>query len=113
MSDITRKYKVDKYKSVNSRYKDLWRIEDSEGNIYIETSESFSIPEKSDDYYFVVTPKYENRLDLVSHKYYQTPLLWWVIAEASNIFNPLSVPCGTTLRIPSKSSLYGYGGKLL
>lgn len=110
---VDRKYQVDKYDDASSRYKYMWRIEDKQGNIYQETSDKITIPISSGDQYCEVTPEVEGRLDLISHQYYGTPLLWWVIAEASNIFNPLEIPVGTVLRIPPRSTLYNVGGVVL
>lgn len=111
---------VDRYKEKpktsvllsTSRYKDLYTLVDDEGNTYTETPSKIEIPESANDTYFVVNPDYENRLDLVSFKFYNTPLLWWVIAECSDIYNPLIVPVGTVLRVPSKNTLYGFKGVL-
>ena len=67
-------------------------------------------PERSDDQYHLVEAGEENRLDLISYKFYGTALLYWVIAEASGIDDPFDVPAGITVRIPSKQALYGYKG---
>ena len=101
----------DTFSSV-SRYRNLSTITDDEGDTYIETAEELSFPERSDDSYHIVTAKDSNRLDLIADQYYRNPLLYWVIAIANDIYNPLEVPEGTTLRIPSKQSLYGYKGVL-
>lgn len=104
-----RYYNIDKDNEPLSRYKHLSRIEE-DGFNYIETVNPLKIPKNSTDSYFKVTKKYENRLDLISYKFYNTVLLWWVIAKASNILDPLNVKEGTLLRIPSKTSIYGYKG---
>jgi hypothetical protein len=70
----------------------------------------YEIPFKDDDLYITVDENYENRLDKVAYDYYNTVLLWWVIAQASNIRNPLYVPVGTVLRIPSYSTLFTLKG---
>lgn len=106
------RYKVDKYLDTSSRYKYLYRLITEDGE-YQETAESYDIPVSPGDQYYEVLPGMQDRLDLVSHKYYGTPLLWWVIAEASGITNPMHVPVGTVLRIPPKTSLFGYGGVVL
>ena len=110
---IIDKYKIDKYEDSSSRYKSLWRVIDDSGEAYQETYDKIEIPISESDSYCEIDPSNEDRLDLVSHAYYGTPLLWWVIAEASNILNPLDVPVGTVVRIPSKASLYGIGGVML
>ena len=62
------------------------------------------------DQYIPVNTRYENRLDLVAYDYYNNVNLWWFIALASDIRNPLDVPEGTTLRIPPLTTLYTYQG---
>lgn len=93
-----------------SRYHNLRRIRDDQGDEYVESYESIEFPERSDDQYHLVEPGEENRIDLISYKFYGTALLYWVILEASGIDDPYDIPAGTTLRIPSRQSLYGYKG---
>lgn len=95
-----------------SRYHRFNRIRDDEGDEYLESYEELKLPERADDHYHQVQPGEENRLDLISYKYYGTPLLYWVIAEASGLDDPQNVPAGITLRIPTRASLYGYKGVL-
>lgn len=95
-----------------SRYKRETRILNTDDEQYIETHESPVIPESSSDSFHIVTPSDEGRLDLISFHYYKTPLLWWVIAEASGVTDPFNIPIGTVLRIPELQSLYGYKGIL-
>lgn len=96
-----------------SRYKKLQRLIDDEGFRYIETPDDMVIPNRVDDIYYEVDISTRNRLDLVSNMYYGTPMLWWVVAIASDIDDPLVAPIGTVLRIPSINSLYGNGGILV
>lgn len=95
-----------------SRYHRFNRIRDDEGDEYIESYEEIKFPERSDDRYHQVEAGEVDRLDLISYKYYGTPLLYWVIAEASGLDDPQNVAAGTTLRIPSRSAIYGYKGVL-
>lgn len=40
-------------------------------------------------------------LDELSLLYYETPILFWAIADINNILDPLpTIPAGTTLKIP-------------
>lgn len=96
-----------------SRYRKLARLVDDEEQQYIEVPDDIQFPERPDDTYHVVTQKDSNRLDLVANQYYGNPLLYWIIAIASGIDDPMNVPPGTTLRIPSKQYLYGYKGVLV
>lgn len=72
----------------------------------LESHRMQSIKYTTEDTYFKITPELENRLDLVSYKFYGTVRFWWVIAIASDIFNPLDVPVGSMVRIPPLSTIY-------
>ena len=95
--------------SKTSRYKKLEVFLD-DTNVYFANPEYIEIPHHSDDKYFSVTAKYVNRLDLISHKFYNESKLWWVIAKANGISDPLEIPLNKILRIPAISTLYGSGG---
>lgn len=95
-----------------SRYKNLLRIIDMEGDEYVETAEEINFPLQADDKFYEVTDSTRNRIDYISYMYYATPLLWWVIAIASNLEDPLVIPVGTLLRIPSISTIYSVEGVL-
>ena len=47
----------------------------------------------------VVTRQEIDRLDMISYKYYQTPELWWLIAEV-NFIDPFELYEGQELIIP-------------
>lgn len=98
-----------------SRYNNLRIITDLDTKIkFLETYERREIPESPDDYFHTVQPHEEYRLDLIAHQYYKNALLWWVIASANNMTNPLIGPkSGDIIRIPSIRTLYGNGGILL
>ena len=111
MSEIIKKYK-DTSKNSFSRYKNLSRVIDDGGYSYIETPDRIVIGEDKTDGFFKVEKGYENRIDLISYKFYSTTMLWWVIAEINDIRNPLLIEAGTILRIPTISRLSGIGGVL-
>ena len=72
-------------------------------------------PKVSKEYeVYTVNNSSENRLDIIAQKYYNNSNLWWVIAKYNPqvMFNPLYVPAGTRLIIPSINSLYARGGIL-
>ena len=102
---------VIKYKtpSMESRYWDSTVYRD-ETNVYFGFSKFIDVPEHPDDQFFMVTQKYVDRIDLVSAKFYNNVILWWVIAKANGLQNPLSLPLDTILRIPAIATLYGEGG---
>ena len=95
-----------------SRYKNLRTIQDNNGNIYHESWVQKIVDKSSDDEYFTVSENEENRLDIISTMYYNTPRYWWVIALANYIIDPFDIPIGTRLRIPPLISLYNAGGVL-
>lgn len=92
-----------------SRYKRLQAFMD-DTNLFFDIPKYITIPTHPDDNYFLVTLKYANRLDLIAHKFYSESKLWWVIATANNIEDPMDLPVDTFLRVPAKASLYGLGG---
>nr|DAY14378.1 MAG TPA: baseplate wedge protein [Caudoviricetes sp.] len=83
-----------------SRYVNLYRVKDEGYREMIETQDKIIIPRTLGDRIYEVEKEVENRLDLVSYKFYKTSRLWWVIAYASHIDNPFNIPVGTNLRIP-------------
>ena len=114
MADIIRMYK-DKTSSATrtvSRYKKYMRIYDSDNNNYVETPDPILIKPSSGDRFHRVGVGEDCRLDIISFRYYGTPLLYWAIAEVNDITNPLKIEPGTVLRIPSQETLYGPGGIL-
>lgn len=79
-------------------------------NIYFSNPTYLDVPENPRDQFFMVTQKYVDRIDLIAAKYYGSVILWWIIAKANHLTNPLSIPLDTILRIPSIDSLYGENG---
>lgn len=112
LTQIVKKYKEDDKGSSFSRYRGLYRLVDSNGDSYIESQDPLYIGEDITDSFFQVERGYEHRLDLISYKFYNTPMLWWVIAEVNGIHNPMLVDSGIVLRIPNISRLFGLGGVL-
>jgi hypothetical protein len=47
------------------------------------------------------------RLDEVAHQFYGDPSLWRLVASLNGIADPMHVPAGTVLRLPSASALRG------
>lgn len=100
-----KRYKVSP--DVTSRYKNSDRILYDTDEEIIETPDRIEFKYSNEDKFFVVTTEFENRLDLVSFKFYKSALYWWAIASASLIDDPFNVPVGTTLRIPPLGSVMG------
>lgn len=54
------------------------------------------------EYLFMIPTFYENRSDLISHKFYGTVELWWLICERNDIFDPFTeFSFGKEIIIPS------------
>ncbi len=59
-----------------------------------------TIPTQVDD--FMYTVQSNDRIDLLAQKFYQDPILWWVIAVANDLeLLPVDMNAGDVLRIPS------------
>ena len=66
------------------------------------------------DIYHRIKAHEVNRLDLIAYNYYKNPMLWWVIAQANEIYDPfVPMRVGSLIRIPSIESLYGNQGMML
>lgn len=89
-------------------------FEQSRAKKYHATIYRQAIGDSSDDQFFEVSNVQVNRLDIISSKFYQTPIFWWAIAQANKeiMFDPMNIPLGTVLRIPSIQTLYEPGGVL-
>lgn len=100
---------------VEDRYKNCKILEDIDtGDILLSTREDITIHKKSSDIYHRVKSHEICRLDILAHLYYQNPLLWWVIAQANDIYDPFeNIDPGTLIRIPGIETLYGNNGILL
>lgn len=97
------------------RYRPCKILRDKDtGDILLETRDVKDIQFNINDIYHTVEANEECRLDIISNIYYGNPLLWWVIAQANGIYDPLRKPLsGETVRIPHVVSLYGNDGLLL
>lgn len=109
---VQREYLSPRIYNNNSRYKNLRRLEGEKGKLYHENWIKKYIDESSEDQFMTVSLDDENRLDIISNRYYGTPRYWWVIALANEIIDPFDIPIGMYLRIPSLISLYNTGGVL-
>lgn len=102
-------------KSYSDRYKNCKVLEDIDtGEVLLSTREIIDIPKNPNDIYHRVQSHEVHRLDIIAAMYYKNPLLWWVIAQANDIYDPLvAIEPGTILRIPDIETLYGNNGILL
>lgn len=97
------------------RYRDCRILVDNEtGETLLSTRELLDIPSTPLDTYHRVKSNEVGRLDLIAAQYYRNPLLWWIIAEANGISDPLTpITVGSLIRIPTIETLYGNSGVLL
>ena len=92
--------------SWSSRYQKVNTLKEL-GKSYHATNRIRFIEYNDNDTYYEVTNMTENRLDLISLQFYNSPIYWWVIAEANFIFDSLTeVYRGRKLRIPNLSVIY-------
>ena len=95
----------------NSRYCKYRQIIDNK-DTYTETFNQTLVNQSDNDIYHIVQTEEENRLDIISKKYYGDAQYFWVIALANDLIDPLVVVRDTVLRIPSMTSLYQWEGAL-
>jgi hypothetical protein len=95
-----------------SRYQIYRLIMDSLNNTYTETSNSTPVKDSDRDVYHEVQQNEENRLDIISNKYYGSPEYYWLIAMANDIVDPFVVRVGDVLRIPYFYSAFEWKGAL-
>ena len=98
------------YKKI-SRY-GVYRLIMDQTEVYTETVNQTPIEESIDDVYHEVLQSEENRLDIISNKYYGSPEYWWIIAMGNDLIDPLFIKPGTILRIPAFVSTTKWGGPL-
>lgn len=108
-------YKRNDISSRYSRYKNCkLLVDENTGEKLLATRESLSIQSSPTDTYHRVKSNESDRLDIIASMYYKNPLLWWVIAEANGIYDPLTpLEIGSLVRVPAIETLYGNGGILL
>ena len=72
---------------------------------YLDTAMvEFTVETGIDAVEFIVPQKYENRLPLVSLQFYGTTKLWWFIAYANAMVDPVNETLqGVVLKIPALS----------
>lgn len=88
-----------KYTTI-SRYTTIATLKEL-GKQYHVTNRKRFVPYSSNDIIYKVTNMTENRLDLISLEMYNSPIYWWIIAEANIIFDPFTeIYVGRELRIP-------------
>ena len=84
-----------------SRYNWSVLYRDAVNGDFFGTRQPLKLRVHDSDLFHVVTEADCKRIDLIAWRFYHDVRLWWVIAEFNNIANPLEIPVGTTLRIPT------------
>lgn len=95
-----------------SRYSIYRQILDDNNILYTETANQIIVDDSELDQFHEVLKEEENRLDIISNKYYGTPDYYWIIAMGNNLIDPFIVKPGDILRIPNFSSLKHWKGAL-
>lgn len=96
-----------------SRYRGLRQLTHnpktvSERFMTLELSNPFKT--SVDVQYYEVLPTEENRLDLISYKFYSDPTYGWVIAYFNDIEDGYTVKAGQIIQLPeSVTALFGKG----
>ena len=81
---------------------------------FFGTHQNIEIPLTTEDTFHTTTSAEIGRLDLIAFEEYDNVKLWWVIARANDIKDPLFEPkAGTVIRIPSILALFGNRGALV
>ena len=76
------------------------RLKDTYSNKRVIGSTVYPKIEKKDSDIYVII-RVQDRLDLLANKYYGTPNLWWVLAQANQLGEgSFIIESGTKLRIP-------------
>jgi len=90
-----------------SRYNQI-RFLLNQNNIPVQESwHPPEIKEQSTDRYFEVTIDFAHRPDLISYMYYGTMQLYWVIALANDMIDPIAeTSVGKRLRIPDRDYIF-------
>ena len=106
------RYAVPRQYGTISRYGIYRQILDNDTNLYLETVNQTTVDESDLDQFHEVLKEEENRLDIISYKYYGTPDYFWIIAMGNNLIDPMIVKPGEILRIPNFNSLNNWKGAL-
>lgn len=61
---------------------------------------------------YIVSEDKENRIDLISLEFYGASKFWWVIAYINRLEDPLNIPKGKTLVIPSLKGIRDFPNPL-
>ena len=99
---------------VKSRYDTKVRLRLDDNNLVIRNLKENDLvaPKTKTDIVHVVTLVEDKRPDLIANTYYSDARLYWVILAANGLRERDEIRKGMTIRIPSKTALYGSKGVL-
>lgn len=105
--DILGQYMVPYGAEDLSRYKHIDEIQLINGDVLKATLGPIDLGVfPYDTYVFYTVPDHEeNRLDIIAYKLYGESSMYWAIAYANQIKDPLILPEGTVLLVPSINTL--------
>ena len=81
-----------------SRYRECIVYQDGAIQFLGQRPRVDTTPQPDDRFHVVIDG---DRLDLLAYHYLGDATLWWVICDVNDIFFPLELTVGATLRIPS------------
>lgn len=81
-----------------SRYRECVIYQDGETQLLGQRPRIDTAPQPDDRFHVVIEG---DRIDLLAYRYLGDATLWWVICDFNDVFFPLDLPVGATLRIPS------------
>ena len=90
---------------ISSRYSNTAIFEDS-GEVFRGTYNKIRIEPSSEDKIILVRSEEAGRPDLIALRYYGNPKLYWVIAEANKLMDPINeIVAGMELLIPPERNV--------
>jgi nucleoid-associated protein YgaU len=97
--DSLPKLELENFENILNIYQDI------NGYYYYNLLESLVFPDNLPDNYFLdYTVLYEDTWPLISYKVYGSIKLWWLIAYANKVINPITfLKPGTVIKIPKQS----------
>lgn len=90
----------------SSRYQGLRIFLDDNNNPVLESIYFLEVEDDTDDVFVKVPMEFQFRPDLIADKVYGNELLYWIVAVASNMIDPIAETyIGMKLRLPSNRKI--------
>lgn len=127
LHDTTKPFKAVDYNGIEytvcreydyiSRYRRLRQvihyINDKQSRFVTNEIQNYYNYENIEVEYFIVDTKYENRLDLISYKFYNSASYSWILAYINEIEDAFTVRVGQVLMIPTSITELFSNGSIL